>query len=76
MDELEILIAEFDQVDAIEGGTDQDDDIRWGELCHQLTPMLIKALREARKERDDLIREIKKTSDALSMALDELEGKS
>lgn len=49
MDELDTLIAEFEALDTKQGGTNQDEDIRWGELCHRLTPMLVKTLKEAQE---------------------------
>jgi hypothetical protein len=62
------LITEFKALDTKQGGTNQDDDIRWGQLCHELTPLLIDentrlegwtndVLRQL-DERDDIIKEL------------------
>lgn len=39
--ELFEKIAEFKRLETIPGGTNQDVDIRWGQLCHELTPLLV-----------------------------------
>lgn len=49
-EELTALIEKWKLTEAIKGGTNQDNDIWWGELCFELTPLLVAEV-EAQAER-------------------------
>ena len=54
-DELSAKIEEWKRINAIEGGKNQDNDIRWGELCFQLTPALIAEVERLTARVDELV---------------------